>query len=62
MKRNNNRIETCELKELLDMICKDFNKVCDVIDDDKIFNVSEINIGWQNMSCYTELLILYSKK
>ena len=62
MKRNDNRIEICELKEMLDMICKEFNRVCDVIDDDKIFNVSEINIEWQDMSCYTELLILYSKK
>ena len=36
MERNNNRIEICELKELLDVICREFNRVCDVIDDDKI--------------------------
>lgn len=62
MERNNNRIEICELKELLDVICREFNRVCDVIDDDKIDNISEINIGWQDMICYTELLALYNPK
>lgn len=62
MERNNNRIEICELKELLDVICREFNRVCDVIDDDKIDNISEINIGWQDMICYTELLALYNLK
>ena len=62
MERNNNRIEICELKELLDAICREFNNVCDVVDDDRIVNISEINIGWQDMICYTELLALYNLK
>ncbi len=62
MKRNNNRIEICELKELLDAICREFNNVCDVVDDDRIVNISEINIGWQDMNCYAELLVLYAKE
>ena len=62
MERNNNRIEICELKELLDVICREFNRLCDVIYDDKIDNISEINIGWQDMICYTELLALYNLK
>lgn len=62
MKRNSSRIEICELKELLDMICREFNRVCDVIDDDRIVNLSEINIGLQDMDCHTELLALYHQK
>lgn len=62
MKRDSSRIEICELKELLDSICNEFNRVCDVIDDDRIVNVSEINIGLQDMTCYPELLVLYSQK
>lgn len=61
MKRNSSKIEVCELKELLDVVCSEFNRVCDVIDDDRIVNISEINIGWQDMICYSELLVLYSK-
>lgn len=62
MKRNDSRIEICELKELLDIICREFNRVCDVIDDDKISQISEINIRWQDMNCYVELLVLYNRK
>lgn len=62
MKRNGSKIEICELKELLDVICREFNSVCEVIDDDRIVNISEINIGWQDMNCYAELLVLYSQK
>lgn len=62
MKRNDSRIDICELKELLDAIRKDFNRVCEVIDDDKFLSISEINIGWQNMDYYTELLLLYDRK
>lgn len=62
MKRNDSRIKICELKELLDVICREFNRVCDAIDDDRVVNISEINIGWQDMSCYMELLALYNKK
>jgi len=61
MNRNSSKIEICELKELLDFICSEFNRVCDVIDDDRIVNISEINIGLQDMSYYTELLALYSQ-
>lgn len=62
MERNSSKIEICELKELLDSICNEFNRVCDVIDDDRIVNVSEMNIGLQDMTCYPELLVLYSQK
>lgn len=61
MKRNNSRIKVSELKQVLDTICRELNEVCDVIGDERIFKVSEINIGWQDMNCYTELLLLYSE-
>ncbi len=58
MKRNSSKIKICELKKLLDSICSEFNRVCDVIDDDRIINISE-NIEWQDVVCRTELLALY---
>lgn len=61
MKRDSSKIEICELKELLDLICSEFNRVCDVIDDNRIGNISE-NIEWQDMACRTELLALYDQK
>ena len=62
MKRNNGRIEICDLKDLLDTICREFNRICGVVNNDKVFKISEINIGWQDMNCYTEILMLYSKR
>lgn len=62
MNRDNSRIEICELKELLDGICREFNRVCDVTDNDRIDYISEINIKLQDMYCYTELLALYTQK
>ena len=61
MKRDSSKIVICELKELLDLICSEFNRVCDVIDDNRIGNISE-NIEWQDMACRTELLALYDQK
>ena len=61
MKRDSSKIEISELKELLDLICSEFNRVCDVIDDDRIVNISE-NIEWQDAACRTELLALYDQK
>lgn len=61
MKRSGSKIEICELKELLDVICRDFNNVCEVVDDDRIVSISKINIGWQDMN-YAELLVLYAQK
>jgi len=62
MNRKDSKILICELKEMLDAICKEFNNSCNVICNDKIRGVSEINIGWQEMNCYAELLALYSQK
>ncbi len=59
MKRNDNRIEIRELEELLNGICRDFNRVCDVIDNDQISNISQMNIDLQHMYYYTELFVLY---
>lgn len=61
MNRSDSRIKICELKELLDTICREFNRVCDVINDDRIAKVSEINIGLQEMDCYMELITLYNQ-
>lgn len=62
MKRNDNRIEICELVELLNAICRDFNRVCDVIDDDRFSNISQMDIDLQHMYYYTELFALYDQK
>ena len=59
MKRDSSKIDICELTELLEAICREFNKVCDVIDDDKFAGISEINIGVQDMNYRMELLALY---
>jgi len=59
MKRNDSKIKICELKELLDAICKEFNNACNAIDDDKVVNISEIDIEIQGTNCYMELLSLY---
>lgn len=57
--RGDSIIQICELKNLLDDICREFNRVCDVIDDDRVAKISEINIGLQEMTCYKELFSLY---
>lgn len=62
MRRNNSRIEMCELKEFLDGICTEFNRICDVIDDHRVESISEKKIAWQDMIFYTELLALYNPK
>lgn len=62
MKRNSSKIEICELTELLEAICREFNRVCDVIDDDKFGSISEIDIGLQDMNYRMELLSLYAQK
>ena len=59
MTRSDSIIKICELKDVLDDICREFNRVCDVIDDDRVVKISEINIGLQEMTCYKELLSLY---
>lgn len=59
MKRSDSIIKICELKDVLDDICREFNGVCDVIDDDRVVKISEINIGLQEMTCYKELFSLY---
>lgn len=62
MKRNGSKIDICELKDLLDKICKEFNKICEVVDNDKISGISEIKISCQDMDYYPELLLLYDWK
>lgn len=59
MTRSDSIIKICELKDVLDDICREFNRVCDVIDDDRVVKISEINIGLQEMTCYKELFSLY---
>ena len=62
MGRSDRRIEICDLKTMLDTICRELNRVCDAIGNDKIFKISEANIGWQDMNCYTEMLMLYGER
>lgn len=62
MTRSDSRILICELKDLLDAICREFNNICDVIDDDRVFNISEGKIGSQDMCCIIELVELYNRK
>lgn len=62
MKRNDSRIEISDLKDILDTICKEFNNVCNVVNDERVIGISEINIGIQDMTCQIELLALYSQE
>ena len=48
--------------ELLDVMCKEFNCVCEAIDDDQVVGISEIEIGLQEYSCQMQLLLLYIQK
>ena len=59
MKRKSSKIEICELEELLDAIYREFKGVYDVIGDNRITNISEIDIELQDMNCRRELLSLY---
>lgn len=60
--RKDSRIEISDLKNILDAICKEFNNVCNVVADERIIEISEINIGLQDMACQVELLTLYNRE
>lgn len=62
MKRNDSRIEISDLKDILDTICKEFNNVCNVIDDERVNGILDMEIGIQNMMCRIELSKLYSQE
>lgn len=62
MKRNDSKISICDLKNLLNTIYNEFNKVCDIIDDERVAKISDIVIGVQEMNYYPELLLLYEQK
>lgn len=62
MTRNDSRIEISDLKDILDTICKEFNNVCNVVDDERIVGISGINIGLQDMNYQVELLVLYNRE
>ena len=60
MTRSDNRIEMSDLFNLLDVMYKEFNCICSVIDDDRVSGISEENIGLQDMEIQVELLALYN--
>ena len=62
MTRGDNRLEVSDMCELLDVMCKEFNCVCESIDDDQVVGISEIEIGLQEYSCQMQLLSLYIQK
>lgn len=62
MTRSDSRIKICELKELLDTLRREFNRVCSIVDDDRIKEITEIEIELQGMNCRMELLALYNQK
>lgn len=62
MTRNDSRIEISDLKDILDTICKEFNNVCNVVDDERVRGISDKNIGIQNMKCQIELFALYCRE
>lgn len=62
MTRNDSRIEISDLKDILDTICKEFNNVCNVVDDERVRGISDKNIGSQNMKCQIELFALYCRE
>lgn len=62
MKRTDNKIAISGLKRLLDVVCIEFNKVCDIIDDEKIHNISKGVIDREKVQCYFGLYALYNSK
>lgn len=62
MTRDDNRIEVSDMCELLDVMCKEFNWICEVVDDDQVIGISENEIGKQKYSCQMQLLSLYIQK
>lgn len=62
MTRKNNRIQMSDLKNMLEISKEQFNKICDVVDDDRIKGVSETAIKSQDNICRIELLGLYSRE
>lgn len=62
MKRNSSRIEISDLKELLDIKYREFNSICDVIDDNRIISINEMDIAQQDILYSTELFTLYNQE
>lgn len=58
MTRTDSRIQISELKGILDIMCKEFNNVCSVIDDQRVSGISNITIGLQDMDYQSELIML----
>jgi hypothetical protein len=59
MTRDDSRIEVSDMSELLDVMCKEFNCICEVVDDDQVVGMSKNEIGKQKYSCRRQLLSLY---
>ena len=62
MARSNCRIEISDLSDLLDIMCKEFNNICSVIDDERVNCISERDIELQGFKLQVELLALYNQK
>ena len=62
MTRSNSRIEISDLEDMLNVMCKEFNNICNVIEDERVIGISDIDIGLQDMNYQVELLALYSNE
>lgn len=60
MTRSDSRIEISDLSDLLDIMCKEFNNICSVVNDKSVNSISEISVGLQDMTLRGELLVLYN--
>lgn len=56
MTRDDSRIEVSDMSELLDVMCKEFNCICEVVDDDQVVGMSKMKLENKNIvvegSCY----------
>lgn len=60
MTRGNGRLEISDMKNMLDIICAEFNNVCDVVNDDDIKRITDIQLGMIEMSYTIEMRALFS--
>lgn len=62
MTRSNSRIEISDLSKLLAIMCKEFNNICSVIDDERVNSISETKVALQDIILRDELQKLYNLK
>lgn len=62
MYRNDGRIEIHKLKKALDVICKEFNSVCNKIDDDRVHEITDSNKMEIDICMITGMSLLFKSQ